>query len=140
MSSLTSSLLCLIAYLTFGLAEMATRYSKEKYAHIRGLKNEPLSNLVANSRKQKLSEEKGEAAALSSVQVAPSSPTLSLKVTAFTPPTTHSKGKGKAERSVWDNLATAMGHAHNVITDDKLKGLSSFPSHELASRHIHKLV
>ena len=55
LSSLASSLLCLITYLTFDLVEMATRYSKEKYAHIRGLKNEPLSNLAADSKKQKLS-------------------------------------------------------------------------------------
>ena len=45
LSSLASPLLCLIAYLTLGLAEMGTTHSKEKYARIRGLKNEPLSNL-----------------------------------------------------------------------------------------------
>ena len=140
LSSLASSLLCLIAYLTFGLTEMLIRYSKEKYACIRGLKNEPLSNLAADSKKRKLSEEKGKAVALPSVQVALSSPTPSLEVTTFTPPTTRSKGKGKAGRSVWDDLATTMGHAHNVITDDTLKGLSSIPSHELVGRHIHKLV
>ena len=140
LSSLASSLLCLITYLTFGLAEMATSYSKEKYARIRGLKKKPLSNLAADSKKRKLSEQKGEAATLPFVQVAPSSPTSSLEVTAFTPLTTCSKGKGKTGRSVWDNPATAMGYAHNVITDDELKGLSSIPSHELVSCHIHKLV
>ena len=93
-----------------------------------------------DSKKQKLSEEKGETAALPSVQVAPSSPTLSLEVTTFTSPTTRSKGKGKAGKSVWDDPATAMGRAHNVITDDKLKGLLSIPSHELVNCHIHKLV
>nr|POE91892.1 hypothetical protein CFP56_28006 [Quercus suber] len=34
----------------------------------------------------------------------------------------------------------ALGRAHNVITSDELKSLSSVPSHELISRHIHKLV
>ena len=93
-----------------------------------------------DSKKQKLTEEKGETTALPSVQVAPSSPTLSLEVTTFTSPTTRSKGKGKAGKSVWDDPTTAMGRAHNVITDDKLKGLLSIPSHELVNCHIHKLV
>nr|POE89201.1 hypothetical protein CFP56_57122 [Quercus suber] len=42
--------------------------------------------------------------------------------------------------NVWDDPATALGRAHNVITSDELKSLSSVPSHELVSRHIHKLV
>ena len=58
----------------------------------------------------------------------------------FSPPTTRVKGKGKVGRSVWDDLATAIGHAYNVITDDELKGWLSIPSHELVSCHIHKLV
>ena len=33
-----------------------------------------------------------------------------------------------------------MGHAHNMVTNNELKGLSSIPSHKLVSRHIHKLV
>lgn len=119
---------------------MTTRYSKEKYACIRGLKNEPLSNLAVNSKKRKLAEEKGETAALPSIQIALSSPTPSLEVTVFTPPTTRSKGKGKAGMSVWDDPTTTLGRAHNVITNNELKGLSSIPSHELVNRHIHKLV
>ena len=79
---------------------MATRYSKEKYARIRSLKNEPLSNLNANLKKRKLGEEKGETVTLPPVHIAPSSPILSLEVTAFTPPTTHAKGKGKVGKSV----------------------------------------
>ena len=118
---------------------MATRYSKEKYDCINNLKNEPLSNLTANLKKRKLSDEKVETAALLPIHTAPSSPTPSLEVIAFTP-TTCAKGKGKIGRSVWDDLATAMGCAHNVITDDELKGLSSIPFHELVSHHIHKLV
>ena len=33
------------------LTKMATRYSKEKYAHIKGIKNEPLSQLAIDSKK-----------------------------------------------------------------------------------------
>ena len=58
----------------------------------------------------------------------------------FTPPTTCSKGKSKVGKSVWEDLATAFGWAHNVITDEELKGLSSISSQELVSHHIHKLV
>nr|POE76879.1 hypothetical protein CFP56_26277 [Quercus suber] len=110
---------------------MATRYCKEKYARIKNLKNEPLSNLTADSNKRKLSNEKVETIALPLVHTTLSTPTPSLEVTAFTPLTTRVKGKGKVGRSVWDNLATAMGRAHNVITNDELKGLLSIPSHEL---------
>ena len=53
---------------------MATRYGKEKYAHIKNLKNEPLSNLTADSKKSKLGDEKSEAVALPSIHIASSSP------------------------------------------------------------------
>ena len=119
---------------------MATRYSKEKYAHIKGMKNEPLSQLAIDSKKQKLNDEKGDTVVPLLVQTIPSSLTPSLEVTAFIPPITCSKGKGKVGRSIWDNPATALRRAHNVVTDDELKGLASVPSHELVSRHIHKLV
>ena len=58
----------------------------------------------------------------------------------FSPLNTRSKGKAKVGKSVWDDPATALGRVYNVITDDELKGLSSIPSHELASHHIQKLV
>ena len=79
---------------------MATRYSKEKNACTKNLKNEPLSNLTANSKKRKLSDEKAVTTTLLPVHIALSSPTPSLEVTAFTPPTTRAKGKGKVGRSV----------------------------------------
>jgi len=46
---------------------MATRYSIEKYACIKGMKNEPLSHLVADLKKIKLSDEKGDTVVLLSV-------------------------------------------------------------------------
>ena len=57
-----------------------------------------------------------------------------------TPPTTHSKGKSKIGKSVWEDPTTALGRAHDVIMDEELKGLASIPYHELVSNHIHKLV
>nr|POF08717.1 hypothetical protein CFP56_04835 [Quercus suber] len=119
---------------------MATGYSKDKYARIKNLKNEPLANLISDSKKRKLSDEKADTSILPPVQTAHSSPIQSLEVIAATPPLTRARGKTKVEMSVWDDPATALGRAHNVITNDELKGLSSIPSHELVSRHIHKLV
>ena len=68
------------------------------------------------------------------------SPTPSFEMMTFNPPTMHSKRKAKIGKSVWDDPATTLEQAHNVITNDELKGLLSIPSHELVSRHIHKLV
>ena len=119
---------------------MATRYSKDKYACIKDLKNEPLAKLTSDSKKRKFGDENVDAAPSLTVDVANPSPTLSLEVTAITPPLTRLKGKSKIGMSVWDDLATTLGRAHNVITNDKLKGLSSIPSHELVSWHIHKLM
>lgn len=76
----------------------------------------------------------------SSIQLILSSPTPFLEVIAITPPITRLKGKSKVGKSMWDDLVIALGGAHKVITDDKLKGLTSIPSHELVSCHIHKLV
>ena len=58
----------------------------------------------------------------------------------FTPPTTHFKGKGKVGKSVWEDPTIALRQAHNINPNDELKGLSSTPSHNLVSYHIHKLV
>ena len=66
------------------------------------------------------------------------SPAVSIEELSSPPQT--QKGKEKKGESVWTNLATTLGRDHNVIFDDKLKALSSVPSHELVSRHIHKLV
>ena len=121
-------------------AEMTTRYSKDKYARVKNLKGEPLSHITPGSKRCKLDEGKDETLAPLSLFDTPSSPTPSLEMMTFSPPTTRSKGKAKVAKSVWDGLATALGRAHNVITNDELKGLLSIPSHELVSLHIHKLV
>ena len=104
------------------------------------MKNEPLANLTSNSKKRKLSDEKADTSALPPIHIAPPSPTPSSEVTAATPPLSHARGKSKVGMSVWDDPATTLGRAHNVIANDELKGLSSTPSHELVSQHIHKLV
>lgn len=106
---------------------MATRYSTNKYAYVKGLKNELLSQLTPGLKKRKLGEGKDETPAPLSLFGTPSSPTPSLEMMTFTPLTTRSKGKSKAGKSVWENPAMTLGRAHNVITDDELKGLLSVP-------------
>nr|POE77160.1 hypothetical protein CFP56_64444 [Quercus suber] len=63
-----------------------------------------------------------------------------LPSSAVTPPVTLSKGKGKVRKSIWEDLATSVGQAHSVIINEKLRDLFAIPSHELVSRHIHKLM
>ena len=45
-------------------AEMATRYSKDKYVGVKNLKNEPLSLITPRSKKRKQDEGKDETPAL----------------------------------------------------------------------------
>ena len=70
----------------------------------------------------------------------PSSPTPSFEMVTFSLPTTRSKGKAKVGKNVWNDPTIPLGQAHNVIIDNKLKGLSSISSHKLVNRHIRKLV
>ena len=141
---MTSNFLYNDKFLSF--VEMVTRQSKYKYACLRSMKSEPLSSLAPDAKRRKLGEGKFEGPTFLALFQAFVSPTPSTEVVAaipssvVTPPVTCSKGKGKVGKSVWKDLGTAVGRAHNVITDEELKGLSSIPSHELVSHHIHKLV
>lgn len=41
------------------------------------------------------------------------------------------KGKEKNGENVWKNLATALGRAHNIISDYKLKDLTNNRGYEI---------
>lgn len=56
------------------------------------------------------------------------------------PPRTRAKRKEKMGQSVWANPTTALGRAHNAITKDKLKALSSVLLHRLVCCHIQKML
>ena len=99
-----------------------------------------MSQLTLRSMKRKLDEGKDETPAPLSLFGTLFSPTPSLKMMTSTPPITHSNGKGKVGKSVYEDPSMVLRRAHNVITNDKLRGLLSIPSHELVSRYIHKLV
>ena len=72
---------------------MATKYNKDKYAHVKILKNESLPLFTPRSKKHKLDEGKDETFAPLSLFGTLSSPTPSLEMMTFTSPTTRSKEK-----------------------------------------------
>ena len=51
-----------------------------------------------------------------------------------------SKGKEKVGSSIWYDAEAAMDHANELLTPGEMKEISSIPSHEMVSRHVHKLV
>ena len=51
-----------------------------------------------------------------------------------------SKGIEKIGSSVWSDAETAMDHANELLTPKEMKDISSIPSREMVSRHVHKLV
>ena len=63
----------------FVFTEMATKYSKDKYARVKGMKNEHLPQLAVETKKRKLNEEKGEITTSPIIRTVPSSPTRLLR-------------------------------------------------------------
>ena len=51
-----------------------------------------------------------------------------------------SKGKEKVGASVWLDAEMAMDPANELLTPGEMKEITSVPSHEMVSRHVHKLV
>ena len=50
------------------------------------------------------------------------------------------KGKEKVGSSVWEDAGVAMDRASELLTPGEMKEISSVPSHEMVSRHVHKLM
>ena len=51
-----------------------------------------------------------------------------------------SKGKEKVGSSVWSDTEVAVDRANEFFTLGEMKEISSIPSHEMVSRHVHKFV
>ena len=121
---------------------MTTKFNQELYANLRAKKNELLSNLA--QKRPRAAKEVVETIASTPVASDPkaTSPAASIEEITSRPKRARgsNKGKNKVDSNVWDDVAIAMGRAHNVITRKELKDLNVVPSHELVSRHIHKLV
>ena len=50
------------------------------------------------------------------------------------------KGKEKVGSSIWSDAETAVDRVNEFFTLREMKEISSTPSHEMVSRHVHKLV
>ena len=109
-------------------------------------RSEPLPSLAPDAKRRKFGEGEFEGSTPLALFQAFVSLTPYTEVVAVVPsstvapPITRSKEKGKVGKSVWEDPATAVGQAHNVIIDEELRGLFAVPSHKLVNRHIHKLV
>ena len=53
---------------------------------------------------------------------------------------TGDKGKEKVGYSVWEDVGVAMDRASELLTPGEMKEISSVPSLEMVSCHVHKLV
>ena len=51
-----------------------------------------------------------------------------------------SKGKEKVGSNIWSDAEAAIDRAHELLTLGEMKEISSIPSHEIVSCHVHKLV
>ena len=130
---------------------MTTKFNKEMYKKIKEKKNEPFSHIgqkrlrITDKEKEKEKEvvkrglstpaldlDEGQAAfpGISVEEVA--HPSKKQKVV--------NKGKEKIGSSVWSDVETAMDRANELLTLGEMKEISSIPSHEMVSRHVHKLV
>ena len=53
---------------------------------------------------------------------------------------TGDKGKENIGCSVWEDAGVTMDRASELLTPGEMKEISSVPSYEMVSRHVHKLV
>ena len=134
---------------------MTSKFNKEMYRKIREKKNEPLSNI--GQRKLRFTDkdkEKEKEREKEIVERGSSTPVLELEKGQAASPSVSveevtcplkkqkvgSKGKEKVGSSIWSDAEAAMDCANELLTPGEMKVISSIPSHEMVSRHVHKLV
>ena len=130
---------------------MTSKFNKEIYKKIKEKKNEPLSNI--GQRKLRFTDREKEREK-EMVERGSSTPALDLEEGQAALPGVSveevarplkkwkvgSKGKEKIGSSVWSDAEAAMDRANELLTPGEMKEISSIPSHEMVSRHVHKLV
>ena len=105
-------------------AGMATHFSQNRYTRVKKKKNQPLSEIsMPPTKRQKTGSRVG--IVLSTPAYTPSVPSLVMSIEELPSPPWTFKGKEKKGENVWTNPATALGQAHNIISDDKLKALTN---------------
>ena len=128
---------------------MTSKFNKEMYAKIKGKKNEPLSSIgqkrlrITDREKEKEVVERGSSTpTLDLDEGLVASPGVSIEEVArpSKKQKAASKGKGKADASVWSDAGTAVDRATELFTPAEMREVTSIPSHEMVSRHVHKLV
>ena len=132
---------------------MTSKFNKDMYKKIREKKNEPLSS-IGHRKLRFTDKEKEKEREKEIVERGSSTPILELKDGQAASPGVSieevarplkkqkvgSKGKEKVGSSVWSDAEAAMDRAHELLTPREMKEISSIPSHEIVSRHVHKLV
>ena len=149
LSYVRSSLLLFLG-INFSLdAEMTSKFNKEMYAKIKGKKNEPLSAIGQRVLRITDKEKEKETVERVSSTLAPdldegqaASPDVSIEevVRPLKERKMGAKGKEKVSFSVWEDTGVAMDCVNELLTPREMKEISSVPSHEMVSRHVHKLV
>ena len=132
---------------------MTSKFNKEMYKKIREKKNEPLFSI--GQRKLRFTDkEKEKEREKEIVERGSSTPVLELKegqaaslgvsieevARPLKKQKVGSKGKDKVGSSVWSDAEAAMDRANELLTPREMKEISSIPSHDMVSRHVHKLV
>ena len=126
---------------------MTTKFNQELYARIKAKKNEPFFNIdqrrvrVVEKEKEKEVTDKGSSTPASEEGRVAS---LTISIEEIIPPSkkrrTGDKGKEKMGASVWADVGMALARANKVVTPEEMKEISGMPSHEMVSRHVHKLI
>ena len=128
---------------------MTTKFNKEMYKKIKEKKNEPLSHIgqrrlrITDKEKEKEVVERGSSTPALDLDEGLAA-SLDISVEEVARPSKKqkvvNKGKEKVGASVWSDAETAMDHANELLTPGEIKEISNVPSHEMVSRHVHKLV
>ena len=147
MAHLSSLFFFFFFKLSIFIVEMMTKFNQELYAWIKAKKNEPFSSIgqrrvrVVEKEKEKEVIEKGSSTPVPEEGWA-ASPSVSIEE--ITPHAkkhkTGDKGKEKVGASVWADARANLAQTNEVVTLEEMKEISGVPSHEMVSRHVHKLV
>ena len=133
----------------FFFIEIMTKFNKDLYAKMKAKKNKPLSNI--GQRRLKITDKEREKEK-ESVERGSSTPTLdegrvtspAISIEEVDPPTkkrkTGEKGKEKMCSNAWTDARAAMARANELLTPEEMREISSMPSHEIVSQHVHKPV
>ena len=133
----------------FLFIEIMTKFNKDLYAKMKAKKNEPLSNIgqrrLKITDKEREKEKESVKRGLSTLTLDEgqvTSPTISIEE--VDPPTkkrkTGEKAKEKMCSNAWTDAGAAMARANELLTPEEMREISSVPSHEIVSQHVHKLM